>query len=88
MNVFISLTNGHGTVQVELRLSLAGQEEAPLFRLNGNVPFGGPNEIGEFNFEIRNFVFPQFGTYRFEVRSGPEYVGGRPFLVIPSPSKS
>lgn len=69
MCAFTAFSGGRGTVPIALRLCFDKQYEQDLIRLTGNLVFppGNPHAVVDMVFEVRGFVFPQFGNYTFEV---------------------
>lgn len=63
---FVLLSNGRGTMQMELRCS--GPEAGNIVaRLATVVNFPDPNYVVELKFVFRNLVFPTPGLYSFEL---------------------
>ncbi len=80
LNVFVVLTEGHGTYKMQLRCLKIG-EEKQLLKMEGNVSFTDPMQIVEFNCEIVGLSFPDYGDYRFEVLFDDILIVGRKFGV-------
>lgn len=62
MNVFISLCDGHGEYNGELRCVKA-DDETEVSTMKGPVPFPDPHAVLEFNFELFGLAFPEPGDY-------------------------
>lgn len=69
MCAYASFTGGRGEVPIALRLCFDREYQTDLLRLDGGVdfPLNSPNAVVDMVFEIRGFVFPQFGGYTFEI---------------------
>lgn len=80
--VIVTVTDGHGEAPLELRLLQDGRD-TPLLSLGGTVRVPKPSDSVELVFNLRRLTFPDYGSYRFEIHSGPVYLGSKPFAVIP-----
>jgi len=80
LNVFVSLTNGHGTAPSELRLVHRDGGET-LASTKGSVQFANPLALVNVNFEISNIGLPRPGRYSFDFLCHGEMIGSRPFDV-------
>lgn len=80
---FAAITGGRGKVNVVLRLCYDKDYEKDLLHLEGEVEFpaSDPNAVVDLVFEIRGFVFEQFGNYTFEVVHGQVPLLTRRFTV-------
>jgi hypothetical protein len=83
LNVFVSLTNGHGVAPAELRL-VARDTGQTLASLHGSVEFPTPLAVVHMNFEINNVTFPKAGRYSFDFFCRDELLASRPFEVVGS----
>ena len=81
LNVFISLTNGHGTAPSELRLVRRDTGQA-LSGFKGSVKFPSPLAVVNVNFDMANAAFPVAGSYSFDFYCHDTLVGSRPFEVV------
>lgn len=81
MNVFISLTDGHGEYKSSLVCSRAFDEKE-IFKSEGKVKFRSPNTIVEMNFTLRNIEFPTPGKYTFQFYCDDELLIIRPFEIV------
>ena len=70
--ILVSLTNGNGTCSVELHFKKSEGEAA--FKVLGEVIFNGPYHVVDLVFKVKNCVFPEPGTYVFEVYADKEYI--------------
>ncbi len=79
-HVFISLTNGRGEYNTELRC-LNEKSGEPIFSGKGKIGFADPNAIIEINFEFLGTIFPEAGYYAIEFLCNDEMVLRRRFIV-------
>jgi len=81
INVFVSLTGGHGEYQCSLScMKDDGSNE--ILKLSGPIKFENPLAIVETNFTITGASFPDAGIYRFEFSCNNIPVISRKFQVI------
>lgn len=88
MCVFLVFTGGRGRVPVKLRLCHDQEYEKDLLPpMGGDVDFPphNPHAVVDMVFEIRGFVFPQFGSYTFEILCNEVPLVSRRFTVSPPP---
>ena len=80
LNVFLSLTDGHGSPAAELRCvnSASGEE---LFRTEGEVEFPDPLSVVDLHFRFQGCEFPEEGEYRFQFFCGGDLLRERKFHV-------
>lgn len=81
MNIFVSLTDGHGSYQTSLVCSRSFDEKE-ILRTRGEVTFRTPNTVVEMNFSLRNIEFPSPGKYTFHFSCDGELLVMRPFEVV------
>ncbi len=81
LNVFISLTEGHGEYQCSL-VCVKDDESQKIVQLSGPLKFDNPLSVVEAKFEIRGMVLPEPGMYRFDLLCGDVPVVSRKFKVI------
>ena len=80
INVFVSLTGGHGEYQCSLScMKDDGSKE--ILRLAGLMKFKTPLAIVESNFNIKAASFPDAGIYRFEFSCNDIPIVSRKFQV-------
>lgn len=65
INVFVSLTEGHGEYQCSLSC-VKDDTNKSIWNSGGRIKLANPLNVIELNFEIRGIVFPEAGIYRFE----------------------
>ena len=63
--VYAALTDGRGTVNVNLKLVDSDEENDPLFDGQMPVQFDDPRMISELAFHLPGITFPKAGEYRF-----------------------
>lgn len=93
MCAFAAFSGGRGPVPISLRLCFDLEYEKDLLNLGGMVEFpsDNPQAVVDMVFEIRGFVFPQFGQYTFEVISDGVPIMSRRFTItkaLPAPAKA
>jgi hypothetical protein len=81
--IFVSLTNGRGTSEVDVRVVRADLPpgEGVLVGMKGEVTFPDPLHVVELGLDIRRLVFPSAGTYDIEVLVDGEPLKRRRFAV-------
>jgi hypothetical protein len=80
LNVFLSLTDGHGQHSAELRCVNTATEEE-LFRTEGEVEFPDPLSVVDLHFRFQGCEFPEEGEYRFQFFCEGELLRERKFHV-------
>jgi hypothetical protein len=80
LNVFVSLTDGHGSPDAELRCvnAVTGEE---LFRTEGEVEFPDPLSVVDLHFRFQGCEFPDEGEYRFQFFCAGELLRERKFHI-------
>jgi len=88
MCAFVAFSGGRGSVPIALRLCYDPDYSTDLLRLDGNVEFPKehPHAVVDMVFEIRGFVFPNFGQYTFEVICDEVPLIARRFTVSQPPA--
>jgi hypothetical protein len=88
MCAFVALTGGRGRHAITLRLCYDKTYDTDLLSLQGEVDFpaADPHAVVDLVFEIRGFVFPEFGNYTFEVMHESVPLLTRRFSVNELPS--
>ncbi len=80
LHVYLSLTDGHGTLPVALACVTVDEDE-PLFRGDAEIEFHDPLQVVELHFVFPNARFPHSGEYRFQLSAMGQVLGERRFLV-------
>jgi hypothetical protein len=80
LHVYLSLTDGHGTLPVALAC-VAVDEGEELFRGESEVEFADPLQVVELQFVFPNARFPTAGEYRFQFSAGGALLRERKFVV-------
>jgi hypothetical protein len=70
--VFASLTGGHGTVNLTIRIVDANEKRPPLVQGNGQVQFQTPLAIANLVLQFHGLTFPEPGEYRIQLLSDGE----------------
>ncbi len=86
LNVFLSLTDGHGVRSAELRCVDAATGEE-LFRTEGEVEFPDPLSVVDLHFRFQGCEFPDEGEYRFQFFCEGELQRERKFHVSLEPAE-
>jgi hypothetical protein len=83
MCAFAAFTGGRGPVPISLRLCFDPEYEKDLMRLGGTIDFpqDNPQAVVDMVFEIRGFIFPQFGQYTFEIICDDVPIMARRFTI-------
>ncbi len=81
LNVFISLTEGHGEYQCSL-VCVKDDESKKIVQMDGPIKFNNPLSVVEAKFEIRGMVLSEPGMYRFDFLCGGVPVVSRKFKVV------
>ena len=85
IHVFVSLTNGHGTGDGELRCVRRDVDET-IGGMKGKIKFPSPLAVVDMNFNIAGIHFPGPGRYSFDFYFNGELLGSRPFEVMAEPN--
>ena len=80
LTVFLALTNGHGTVNLRIRLSKDDKE--PYVTLRGELSFPSPLHVVDMVFNMRQVPLPEPGAYRIEAWVDDRMVSQRRLMVL------
>ena len=61
LTVFLSLTNGHGEMPIEVRF--CKEDGEPILKAGGTVKFSDPLAVAELILSLRNVPIPEAGNY-------------------------
>lgn len=81
MHVYISMTNGHGKYETDVRF-VNLEDNHPIVGMRGEVNFNSPLDVVEINIEWRDIPFKKPGNYAIEVLCDKNLVSSRKFQVI------
>ena len=81
LHVFVSLTNGRGRAQGELRL-VSRETNEVISGLRGGIRFPDPLSVVEMDFALAQVAFPKPGQYSFDFLCDGALIGSRPFQVV------
>ena len=84
LNVFVSLTDGRGNPDAEIRCIHSATEEE-LFRTEGNIEFPDPLTVVDLHFRFQGCEFPDEGEYRFQLFCEGQLLRERKFYVSVEP---
>jgi hypothetical protein len=65
LTIFLSFTNGHGEVPIEVRFGKEGKK--PILNARGKVKFEDPLAVAELILNLRHVPIPEAGTYEVQV---------------------
>ena len=68
--VFASLTEGHGEVELTIRIVDANEARAPIVEGKGKVQFKDPRAIAHLALQFHGLTFPQPDGYRVQLWAG------------------
>jgi hypothetical protein len=80
MFVMASLTDGHGTVPLLIRITHLSSQKSVL-ELRAEARFNSPMDVNDVILEFRNLPFEREGAYAVEVLADGELLGMRRFVV-------
>ena len=69
ISVYVAITEVHGRVPCELRMTSLDQGNV-VFKLPGQIEFGGPTHVAELVFQLQQVRFDQPGAYAVEFWGG------------------
>jgi len=67
LSVFCSLTDGHGTTPLTIRIVDSNEDRPPLVEGSGTVRFNNPRAIANLALQFHGLRFPQPGEYRVQL---------------------
>jgi len=70
--VFVALTDGHGTVELTLRIVDSNEARPPIVQGKGSVEFRDPRAIANLALQFHGLTFPEPGEYRVQLYCGGE----------------
>jgi hypothetical protein len=77
LTIFLSLTNGHGSPPMKLRLVNLDEGGADVLKIEGQLKFASPLQVVDIVFDMRQVSIPRPGKYEIQVWVGDELVGQR-----------
>lgn len=83
LTFFCQLTNGHGKVEVTVKLVHVQDEDKTLFEGTVEQEFKDVRQVANLTFDIGGIVFPEPGEYRFQIYAGTEFLGERRIVCRP-----
>ena len=81
LHLFVSLTDGRGEVQGQVRVVRSDTDEA-LADMGGPIEFPHPRAVVEIDFGLHNLLFPEPGEYGFQFLCNGELLAERKFNVV------
>ena len=79
--VFVTLTNGHGTVPFVLRFAQDTASKV-LLELKGSIPFRNPLDIADMVFNLLLLPLPAPGPYSVQILTNGAVIGERRIQVV------
>lgn len=80
LHIHITLTNGHGSYQAEVRF-VNSESSKPIAGMRGELVFKSPLQIVEMNLFWQRLNFEKPGDYLVEILCDGELIGTRKFIV-------
>ena len=81
MALYVQLTNGHGKVDLAVKIVDVAEEDKELFGIKMSVSFQNALQTVDADIMIQGFSIPHAGEYRFQVYCGDELLGERRFIA-------
>lgn len=81
MHVYVEMTNGHGTYEIEIRFS-SMDEGKPIAVLKGPLEFQNPLQVASLNLSLKQLKFDAPGDYLVEVLCHGKKISDRKFKVL------
>lgn len=82
MALFFQLTNGHGKVELTIKLVDVGNNEEEIHKpIKGEVTFQDARQTLEIEIAVLNVSIQHEGEYRVQIFSGSDLLGERKFYV-------
>jgi hypothetical protein len=79
--LYVSITNGRGTVPVRVRLVDANEERAPIWEEEGEIELVDPRVVAEICYHLAGLTFDEPGEYRFQLFASNEFLMERRILI-------
>lgn len=67
LSVYTSLTNGHGSVDLMIRIVDSNEARQPLVQGQGKVEFHTPLAVANLALQFHGLIFPEPGQYRVQL---------------------
>jgi hypothetical protein len=80
--LYVSVTNGRGTVPFKVQLVDANEERDPIWMVEDEMEFSDPRVVMEAYFLLANTTFDEPGEYRFQLFACSEFLMERRILVV------
>lgn len=85
--VYAALTDGYGSVNIELRLIDPEDDDRVLLSSKGEVDFESPRNVLDLEFRFARIEFPHAGEYRFQLWAENELLMERWMSVHSEPAR-
>lgn len=80
--LYVSVTNGRGTVPFRVQLVDVNEERDPIWLIEDEVEFPDPRVVAEMCFYLTGLTFVEPGEYRFQLFASNEFLMERRILVV------
>jgi len=80
--LYVSVTNGRGTVPFKVQLVDVNEERDPIWMVEDEMEFPDPRVEAELYFHLINLNFAEPGEYRFQLFACNEFLMERRILVV------
>ena len=87
LSVLMTLTNGHGKYNLELRIE-HDMTSREVVQMSGPLEINDPLHVGDVHVAFKNVQFPAEGKYWVMVLADNEIIGQRPFWVTKAPNST
>jgi hypothetical protein len=74
MTIFVSVTNGRGTTDTEIKCINESEQSETVFGMKGAIPFTDPNQVVEMSFQFNNVTFVTPGLHCIEFLCSGELI--------------
>ncbi|RJP37229.1 MAG: hypothetical protein C4547_05770 [Phycisphaerales bacterium] len=86
--VYCSLTDGHGSCPLQIRLVDSNEARDPLVQGQGTVHFADPRAIANLSLQFRGLSFPEPGEYRVQLFCRGELLREARLMLVPTEKPS
>ena len=83
LSVFVALTEGHGEVELRIRIVDSNEARPPIVEGKGKVQFKNPRAIAHLALQFHGLRFPEPGEYRVQLYTGSELLREARLEMVP-----
>jgi hypothetical protein len=87
MGIYFAVTDGRGTLPMEVRLIDVGGVRPPIFSIGGALTFEHPNAVAECGMNVPDVVFPEPDDYRLQLIIADKVITERKIIVDSHPEQ-